>query len=164
MTSSKSRKAKRRQRRRRKQRQKPLESLKRKLEQGPLRKGKFVIEPSGEVKMSEVLTDFIEPYLEFANTEEDHRKLLMLAIVAWNTSMLSEEEQQDMVDMVFDEVMSKATEEVKTDLREIMSMLIARKKTYFSEYTRMILDFELTDMGGNYHLSVASTLEKPPSQ
>jgi len=150
------------QRHRRKRKQKPLENLKRRLEQGPLG-GKFIIEPSGEVKMSEVLTAFIEPYLESANTEEAYRKLLMLAIVAWNTSMFPEEDQQDMVDEVL-EAMPATSEEVKAGLREIINMLIARKKAYFSEYRRMILGHELTDTGRGYHLSVASTLEKLPSQ
>lgn len=163
MTSSKSRRAERRRRRRRKRRQKPLESLKRKLEQGPLQGQEFVIEPSGEVKMSEVLTAFIEPYIESASTEEAHRKLLMLAIVAWNAALLPEEDQQDIVDKAV-EAIPAASWAMRAYMRTFMSKLIKRKKTYFSEYTRMILDFELTDMGEGYHLSVASTLEKPPSQ
>lgn len=163
MASSKSRKAKRRQRRRRKRRQKPLEGLKRKLEQGPLQGQEFVIEPSGEVKMSEVLTAFIEPYIESASTEEAHQKLLMLAIVAWNAALLPEEDQQDIVDKAV-EAIPAASWAMRAYMRAFMSELIERKKTYFSEYTRMIIDFELTDRGEDYYLSVASTLEKPPSQ
>jgi len=154
MTSSKSRKTKRR----RKRRQKRLESFKRKLAQGPLRGQKIVIAPRGKEKMSEVLMDFVEPYLEFADTEEDFRKLLTLAAIAWNASFLSKEEQQDIVDSILDEGIPGATEELKTGLKEIVNMLIARKKAYFSQYTRRIIDFELTDIGRGYHLSVASTL------
>ncbi len=163
MTSSESRKAQRRQRRRRKRRQKPLESLKRKLEQGALQGQEFVIEPSGEVKMSEVLTAFVEPYTRSANTEEAYRKLLMLAIVAWNAALLPEEDQQDIVDKAVKAIPATSWA-MRTYMRAFMSELIERKKTYFSEYTRMILDFELTDIGEGYHLSVASTMEKPPSQ
>ncbi len=108
--------------------------------------------------MSEVLMDFVEPYLEFADTEEDFRKLLTLAAIAWNASFLSKEEQQDIVDSILDEGIPGATEELKTGLKEIVNMLIARKKAYFSQYTRRIIDFELTDIGRGYHLSVASTL------
>ena len=162
MTSSKSKKAKQRQRRRHKRRQKPLEGLKRKLEQGPLQGQEFVIEPSGEVKMSEVLMAFVEPYIESANTEEAHRKLLMLAIVAWNAALLPEEDQQDIVDKAV-KAIPAASWAMRAYMKSFMSELIERKKTYFSEYTRMMLDFELTDMGEGYHLSVASTLEKPPS-
>ena len=39
-------------------------------------------------------------------------------------------------------------------------MMIARKQAYFSEYTRMIVNFELTETRDGYHLAVASTLEQ----
>jgi hypothetical protein len=159
MPSSKPRKTKRR--RMPKRNQKRFDGLKRKLEQGPFqgRNVFFVVEPSGEVKISEALEDFVEPYLEFANTEEACRKLLTLAVIAWNVSFLPEEEQQDIVEGISAEVMPAATEEQKADLKGILSMLIARKKVYFSEYTRKIIGFELTGTGKGYYLSVASTLE-----
>jgi hypothetical protein len=113
--------------------------------------------------MSEVLSDFVEPYLEFADTEEAYRKLLTLAIVAWNTCLLPEEKHQDMIDGTL-EAMPETAEEVKTGLREIVNMLMARKKAYFSEYRRMILGYELTDTGRGYHLTVASTVEGVPSK
>jgi len=78
MTPSKSRKAKRRQRRKRKRRQKPLEGLNHKLAQGPLRKGKFVIEPSGEVKMSE----YTRMILDFELTELNSSRLAFSTLLA----------------------------------------------------------------------------------
>ena len=155
------RKIKRRRKRQRKQ--KRFENLEKKLEQGPFRKDKIVIEPSGEVKMSKVLTDFVEPYLEFTETEEDYRKLLALSVMAWNASFLPEKEQQEMIDRVLDKGIPTGTEELKAGLKEIVNELIVRKKIYFPEYTRMIIDFEVTDTGRDYHLAVASTLEKMPS-
>ena len=113
--------------------------------------------------MSEVLMAFVEPYIESASTEEAHRKLLMLAIVAWNAALLPEEDQQDIVDKAV-KAIPAASWAMRAYMKSFMSELIERKKTYFSEYTRMIIDFELTEMGEGYHLSVASTLEKPPSQ
>lgn len=150
---------KKKRKRRQEQKQKRLASLKKKLEQGPLRGQKIVIEPGGEEKMSKVLIDFVEPYLEFADTEEAHRKLLTLAVMAWNASFLPEKEHQDMIDRVLDAGIPTGTEELKTGLKDIVNMLIARKKVYYSEYTRKIIDFELTDTGRDYRLSVASTLK-----
>ena len=68
-----------------------------------------------------------------------------------------------MVDKVL-RTIAASSEELKTELRETVKVLIARKKAHFSEYKRTILDFELTDTGQGYHLSVASTLGEPPSQ
>lgn len=158
MASSKSKKTRRR--RERKHKQKRFEGLTKKLEQGPFHGEKIVIEPSGEVKMSEVLTDFVEPYIEFTDTEEDYRKLLTLAVMAWNASFLPEKEQQDMIDRILDKGIPTGSEELKAGLKEIVSELIMRKKVYFLEYTRRIIDFEVTDTGTGYHLAVASTLEE----
>jgi hypothetical protein len=141
-----------------KKKQQRLVSLKRKLERGPFRGEKIVIEPRGEAKMSEVLTDSVEPYLEFADTEA-YRKLLTLAVMAWNASFLPEKEQQNMIDSVLDKGIPTGTQDLKAGLKEIVDMLIVRKKEFFSEYKRKIIDYELTDTGRDYHISVASTLE-----
>jgi len=158
------RKRKRTRKHKRKQRQEQFEHLKGKLEQGPFQGREIVIEPGGEVKMSEVLAEFVEPYRELGDTEDNYRKLLELAIAAWNASLLPEEGQQDMVDELFDKGMPTVEEEVKTGLKEIVNMLIARKRAYFADCRRAIVDFELTDTGSGYHLTVASAPTETPSE
>lgn len=143
--------------------QKQLEVLKSKLEQESFQFEQIVLEPEGEVKMSEVLTDFIEPYREEADTEQAYRRLLTLAVMAWNASLFPKEEQQDMVDKILNEGIPEADEELKEELKEILSELISRKQRYFSEYKRMIIDFNFKNIGGKYHLSVASTLSETSS-
>ncbi len=162
MTPSKSKRTRRS--RRQKKKQKRFEGLKRKLKQGPLhvQESEIVIEPRGEAKMSDVLTSFAEPYIEFADTKQDHEKVLMLAIVAWNASFLSEQEQKKMLDEVLAARISTGTKKLKAGLKQIMKELIARKQKHFSNYTRKIISFELTDLeGGDYYLTVASTLKVP---
>jgi len=110
--------------------------------------------------MSEVLKDFVQPYLESADTKEAYRKLLTLAILAWNVALLPEKEQQATVDRLVDETLATATQGLKTDMKEIVNMLIARKKSYFSENKRTIINYQLTDTGRDYYLVVASTLEE----
>lgn len=66
MAPSKSRK------RKRKGKQGRFERLEAKLQQGPFRDQKLVIAPSGEMKMSAVLTDFGENYhVSVASTPEE---------------------------------------------------------------------------------------------
>lgn len=160
MTPSKSRRKRRR--RKRKSKRGEFERLKAKLERGPFRGEKLVIAPSGRVKMSEVLADFVEPYMDSVDTEEAYRKLLTLAVMAWNASFLPEEEQQEMIDRVLEAGIPAGDDELRAGLKGIVNMLIARKRAYFSEYTRWIIDFEVTDTGKGYHLTVASTLEEEP--
>ena len=156
MAPSKSRKR----RRKSKSEQGRFERLKAKLERGPFRDQELVIAQSGEVKMSAVLADFVEPYVDYAETEEGFRKLLTLAIMAWNASFLPEDKQQDMIESVLDAGIPGYEDELKAGLKGIVNTLIARKKAHFSEYTRKIIDFELTDLGEDYHVTVVSTLEE----
>ena len=153
----------RRRRRRRQRQQKRFDGLRRKIDEGPLRDEKKVvfIEPKGHVKMSEVLEAFVEPYVDEVDSEEDYRKLLGLAIAAWNVALFPEDKRQDMIDQVIESV-SAGDDVLKANLTEIMSELTERKQKYFRKYRRMIVDFELRDTGRGYELQVVSTLEDTP--
>jgi len=156
MAAAKSRKR----RRERRKKHGASERLKARLERGSFRGQKLVIMPSGQVKMSEVLADFVEPYMDSVDTEEAYRRLLTLALMAWNASFLPEEEQQDMIDRVLEAGIPVGNDELKAGLKGIVNMLLARKKAHFSQYTRNIIDFEVTDRGDSYQLAVVSTPEK----
>jgi hypothetical protein len=68
-------------------------------ERGFLEEKEVVFEPGGEEKMSEVLTSFVEPYLEFADTREEFDKLIALAVGAWNATLLPEGARKGMVNI-----------------------------------------------------------------
>ncbi|MGQ9872672.1 hypothetical protein [Leptodesmis sp.] len=42
----------------------------------------MVTNPKGEVKMSEVLEEFVEPYLDFAQNRSQREKLFSIAVIA----------------------------------------------------------------------------------
>ena len=54
---------------------------------------KFVRNPAGQVKMSDVLHQFIDPWIDMPRTEDEMRKLLTTALVAWNAALLPEAER-----------------------------------------------------------------------
>lgn len=108
------------------------------------------------VKMSEVLKEFVAPYRELVDTEEAFCQLLMTAIVAWNTALFSAQERKACIE----KVLKILPEQVRTDGRAIINELIERKERYFSEYKRMIIDYEVTDIGKDYHLVVISTADE----
>jgi hypothetical protein len=108
------------------------------------------------VKMSRVLEEFIEPYREFADTEEAFRKLLVTAVAAWNTALFPIEEREAHLQRV----LKALPEEVRVDGRAIISELMEQKERYFSEYRRMIIDYEVVDTGEDYHLIVISTADE----
>jgi hypothetical protein len=127
------------------------------MEQGPYKD--YELRPTSDdaEKMSDVLGKFVEPYVEHTDSEESYRKLITLAILAWNVSLLPEKDGQFIIDGVFEEGLPKREAELKTGLREIVDQLVARKRAYFSKYRRQIIDFDVVDLGDQYYLSVAST-------
>ena len=106
-------------------------------------------------KMSEILENFIDPYLDMLETEDQHHRLLMVAIVAWNAALLPLEDQKATIDKFAQGL--PGDDETQEDFYAIVAELISRKTEYFAQYKRMILDYELTDTGDGYHLSVVST-------
>lgn len=142
------------------QQQKFLESFKSKLEREPIGSENVVFSSTEEARMSEVLTNFIAPYRQEVDTEESYQRLLELAVMAWNTALLPEPEQQMMINIMLTEGFPKLNKEIEQGVRDIVEQLITRKKQYFSGNKRLIIDFELKDTGKDYHLSVASTLSE----
>lgn len=115
---------------------------------------KVITGPTSDgIKMSDVLEEFVEPYQQFAETEEAYRKLLTTAIVAWNVMLFPEKDRFSRLD----ELLDTLPEVVREDGRQIIKELMVRKERFFSQYRRMILDFEVKDTGNKWHLSVIST-------
>ena len=161
MSPSKSRKRERKQKREPEQRQ-AFEALKQRVKQSSFDVEEVIVEPKGAVRMSEVLSEFVEPYIQDAVTEEDYRKVLTLATMAWNASFLPEEKRGEMITDVMDKGLPEADAKLKAGLRKVVDEMIARKQVHFAEYKRDIIDFELTDTGEGYHLTVASTMDEIP--
>jgi hypothetical protein len=151
---------------RRRHRKKPerLERLQRKIAQGPYKDYEILLTSEDAEKMSVILRKFVEPYLEYVDSEESYQKLITLAVMAWNASLLPEEDGKRMVDDIFGKGLPKGETELIAGLREIVDALVARKKAYFSKYRRSIIEFDVVDLGDQYYISVASTIENEGSQ
>jgi hypothetical protein len=126
-----------------------------KLEKRGLLKGrKILYEPEGYEKLSAVMWDFIEPYRNYATTNEALRKIITLAILAWNASMLPDDKAKDMVEKIVDnQPLSKSDHDM---MISVVKNLIERKKKYFAQYTRDILDYELIETEDEFRLSIVS--------
>jgi hypothetical protein len=114
---------------------------------------KLTVTPHGKKKMSEVILDFIGPYLPAAQSEERYRALLSVAVVAWNASLFPPSERSRILNSVIDKAMPYGSEDTKLVIEE----LVQRKERYFSDNKRMILSYDLTMTEEGTHLSVASS-------
>ena len=114
--------------------------------------------PAGQERMSEVLEDFTEPYLDLVDSEEAMYKLLTLAILAWNAAILPVNEGRAVIDETLGEALVGASKEDRAQAMEIVESMIRRKHEHFEANQRMITSFELSNKGGKLHLDVMYAL------
>jgi hypothetical protein len=140
--------------------QRGMNKLRQKLQDSPFGKtiGGIVTNPEGEVKMSEVLEKFVEPYLDTAKSSSDRRSLIGIAVTAWNLALMPENERQSFIDKFIVEMFNQKDTHIIQDIREILDEMVARKLEFFPDVKRLIVEFQLQETRNKFHLSVASTL------
>ena len=141
-----------------KQRQREKNGVFRDFERNLISKGlprgtKVGVQSTGRVKMSEVLLDFIEPYTEEAQSEDEFRSLITMGLVAWNTALLPEEIREQTLDRLIDEAVRDGAD----DFRQVVYEMIERKQRGFAQIKRLMLKYDLTVSEKGCHLSVIST-------
>lgn len=130
------------------------EGLIEQLQQRGIYSENIVIEQPGMVKMSEVLTEFIQIYLELADSYTALEKLISLAVIAWNISLITEGNY--LVDKgIIEEKFAKYIYVPESFLR-LVNHMISRKKQFFGEYPQQIIGFELKNTGSDFAILVSS--------
>jgi hypothetical protein len=136
-------------------RQDPLHAMMAELENEEAFSGmQSVINPPGQEKMSEVLEQFIEPYLGAVDDVTSMQKLTTLATVAWNAAILADDRRESFLDSIMDTFPKKA----RSDAARIIEEMIQRKNRYFADNRRQIVNVQVTDTGDGFHLAVASLM------
>ena len=108
-------------------------------------------------KMSEVLWEFLAPHTPLAPDREAMETLLAMAIAAWNVALFPGGERAQRLR----ELSTTLPAEARTDFLALMREMVARKERDFAQYTRYILNYDLTERRARYHLNVLSTLPPP---
>ncbi len=137
--------------------QKSMESLKKKIQNSALGElvSDVVIGTNSAEKMSEILHEFISPYLRPEYNLQRRKSILGLAAIAWNSALLVDKQLN--VDDFLEKSLIDHDAETKEDVKKFVHELIARKIEYFSDIKRLIVNFEITESGEEYNISVAST-------
>jgi hypothetical protein len=167
MSSKKNRQEKRKKQDkwRRKKQEKRIETSKSELaerikEQKEFSDSKIIVEPPGQVKMSKVIVDFIEPFMEFAEDEEAEEFVVMAAIMAWNSNLIPPQEQKKFI-----KNFRKKMGTIDAELFKIMlSMMRNYKEENYPDLKRFILDYQLLHTQEGMHLNVVSSMEPPKSE
>jgi hypothetical protein len=120
-------------------------------------KREYQINPKGEISMSDAITQIIEPYSDDVPDFQSMQNLVTYACAAWNVSV-STDDEQDAVNALFAKLPIRKKDREETLF--LLHTLIERKKKLFPDVTRKIVDFKVTDRGDDFHIAVASTLQK----
>ena len=114
-----------------------------------------LVNPVGTEKMSEVILRFAEPFKDQDGLIP--RAMLEIAIILWNASFMPSAMQRKAVEDVVNVLPSENTE-ARRELFVIAQRLLERKKRYFSDNQRMIMDYHITESAHSIHVDVMSTV------
>jgi len=123
---------------------------------------KFLFNPKGEISMSDAISKLIEPYRNDAPDYNSFNNLVTFACIAWNTSILPEEKRDEALQKMLEVIPGKIKD--RFDIVALLTELIQRKRKLFPNVSRMIMEHKVTDLGNDFHIAIASTLEKEGPQ
>ncbi|WP_088891400.1 hypothetical protein [Leptolyngbya ohadii] len=112
---------------------------------------------AGEVRMSDVLEEFVAPYLDTAHNYDQRLILFTIASFAWNIALMPEDQQQSEIEKILGELVRDKNQQATQDTKAMLEELVERKRTSFAHVRRTIIDFELRESRGDIHLSVVSS-------
>ena len=123
---------------------------------------KFLFNPKGEISMSDAISQLIEPYKDDAPEFNSFNNLVTFACIAWNTSVLPEDQRNEALGKMVAVIPGRMKD--RLDTLALLTELMERKRKLFPNITRMIMEHKVTDQGNNFHIAVASTLDKKGAQ
>lgn len=108
-----------------------LQEFQKQVAQGPLKDSvkEVVIAPEGQEKMSDVMTEFLKPYFQYADTYDAREKLVVLGMFAWNIGNLPEQEHKAEIRKVA-QMLGEDDYQLQQDFIEILRDLVERKRLF----------------------------------
>ena len=122
-----------------------------------LKDTQIIVNPPNAEKMSGVILRFAEPLKDSYGVVPE--KMIHLAILVWNTSLLPKPEQMNSIKAVV-KTIAHNDRELKKDCLALIDMLLKRKKQLFADNKRFIYDHQVSRTKGYLHLDVVATLNQ----
>jgi hypothetical protein len=124
--------------------------------------GNVQFNPKGEISMSDAISQLIEPFREDAPDYTSFSNLVTFGCIAWNTSILPEEQRDEALGNMVDVIPGDFEE--RLEILNLLSKLMERKRKLFPNVSRAIIEHKVTDRGGIFHVAIASTMERKDSK
>jgi hypothetical protein len=109
-----------------------------------------------KLKVSELLSEFVDPYLDYADTDLQLEALFAIGVLAWNAGIM-EMENRTLPDGVIEKLESGGAAQ-----KDFFLELLERKKKDFRNFSQIILNYELTATPSGHHLNVVSVTGHEP--
>ena len=119
---------------------------------------KFLFNPKGEISMSDAISQLIKPYIDEAPDYNSFNNLVAFACLAWNTSILPEEKRDEALQKMLAVIPAGMRD--RFDIIALLTELMERKRKLFPNISRVIVEHKVTDLGNDFHIAIASTLER----
>lgn len=111
-----------------------------------------VFNPPGQEKMSEILEEFVEPYLQYTENVQQVKKLMLIASVAWNAALMEGDKREDFLQGMLESLPPDG----RDDSLALIDGMIKHKLKYFAAYRRLVVSVQVFDTGDGFHVAVAS--------
>jgi hypothetical protein len=166
MSKDRTRRRRERVRRRRKQRQEDRYSqlaeagfarLNRRTRHLREEAGVLQVRRTGEYKVSQAVLDLLAEELELCSDEEETERLLLVAMLAWNLTLLPPREAAGFLRKSLKDMSRGAPRGLLDVMEAYIRELAERKERMFPQYRDFILDYELTVEGDYRHLAVMTS-------
>lgn len=119
--------------------------------------GSRVISTRGTRKLSEVIMEFAQPFMDRCDTKQAQSLVLNTAVMAWNMASM----HPDKAKSILLEAMPGETVFDKHEKLQIMWPMIAamvtRKHALYLHDKRFIVNYNIEERGDEFYLEVAST-------
>lgn len=117
---------------------------------------KTLVNPEGEISISDAISKIIAPYRNMAQDYESFHKLVTVACAAWNATILPVEKRES---MLADMRKTMPDQQSREDFTAIVKELMKRKNRLYPKVNRMIVQFKVTNRKNDFHIAIASTME-----
>ena len=122
---------------------------------------KFIDKPKGMKKMSDVLEEFLDPFMSDYDSYQRRRFLLDMGTMAWNLAIFPKQDREEMLKKIASELINPLDPEsleAADEVKDFLETLINEKLEFFSDDRRLIQDYQLTEYETGFHLAVAYKL------
>lgn len=115
--------------------------------------GYTILNGSLPTKMSAIILDLADFILKEASTKQQEHSAISIACLAWNISILDSIRGQKCLEDFFKD---EDDPDFKADIEDIIEIIIEKKRRYYPDINRIIVDFELLQNKKDLHLTIMS--------